>query len=126
MELFVGGTGQGKLTYVLQKYSLTTDSVADGAVCTMEELLQAVVINRFHLYLRRKLEQKLDIATEIEQLPNKLQDKIIIMDEVGCGIVPLDAFERRYREQVGRTSCILAQRASHVERVTCGMGCVLK
>ena len=51
---------------------------------------------------------------------------VLIMDEVGCGIVPLDAFERQYREVVGRVGCRLAQEASHVERIVCGLGQVLK
>ena len=39
---------------------------------------------------------------------------ILICDEIGCGLVPVDAFEREYRESTGR---IKIGRASCRERV---------
>jgi len=45
---------------------------------------------------------------------------LIISDEVGCGIVPIDPFERRWREKVGRVCCGLASRADEVIRMDCG------
>ena len=53
---------------------------------------------------------------------DKNPECILICDEVGNGIVPMDPFERRYREEVGRILIKVAQRASRVERVTCGLG----
>ena len=43
------------------------------------------------------------------------------MDEVGCGIVPVERLERDYREAVGRAGQLLAQNASQVFRVICGI-----
>ena len=40
-------------------------------------------------------------------------------DEIGNGIVPLDAFEREYREQTGRAEILLAKKADEVVRVIC-------
>ena len=51
---------------------------------------------------------------------------VVICDEVGCGVVPMDREERAWREQVGRTCCRLAERAAAVYRVTCGLGVRLK
>ncbi len=126
MELYIGGTGQGKLHYVQTKKNLDCGAVADGAVCDEQQLLQASVINHFHLYLRRLLQEHEDVEVCLRSLLNKNPSIVIIMDEVGCGIVPLDAFERQYREVVGRAGCRLAQEASHVERIVCGLGQVLK
>ena len=36
----------------------------------------------------------------------KNKDTIVIADEIGNGIVPLDAFEREYREQTGRAETV--------------------
>ena len=41
-------------------------------------------------------------------------------------IVPLEAFDRRWREETGRALCILAQNSQRVVRVTCGIGQVIK
>lgn len=36
-------------------------------------------------------------------------DKLVLVsDEVGSGIVPIDAFEREFREKNGRVNCYLA------------------
>ena len=51
---------------------------------------------------------------------------IIVCREVGCGIVPMDAFEREYRETVGRVCTELAAMSEEVHRVLCGVGTVIK
>ncbi len=52
----------------------------------------------------------------------KYPDCILISDEIGNGIVPMDAFEREYREQTGRILIELAKEAEEVTRVICGIG----
>ena len=51
---------------------------------------------------------------------------IIISDEIGGGLVPMDAFEREYRERTGRILVELANGAEEVERVICGIGQKIK
>lgn len=48
--------------------------------------------------------------------------RILVTDETGCGIVPMEPFERRYREETGRICCLAARDASQVWRVCCGIG----
>lgn len=50
----------------------------------------------------------------------------IISDEVGLGLVPCDAFEREYREMVGRVLCLLVKECNRVHRVFCGIGVILQ
>ena len=50
------------------------------------------------------------------------KDIIIVCDEIGCGLVPVDAFEREYREETGRIMTALAEHAEWVDRVVCGIG----
>ena len=61
--------------------------------------------------------------TALEQL---LQKEVVICDEIGCGLVPMDAGERARREQVGRLCIALAKEADRVIRVVCGIGTVIK
>ena len=58
----------------------------------------------------------------IEESP----DTILISDEIGNGIVPMDPHEREYREQSGRVLIELAGRADEVVRVVCGIGQKIK
>ena len=51
---------------------------------------------------------------------------ILICDEVGCGVVPVEPAQRARREAVGRLCCRLAERAERVERIFCGLPMVLK
>ena len=55
-----------------------------------------------------------------------VMQKNLVSEEVGYGIVPADAFERQYREAVGRVCTELAGKSSRVTRVVCGIGMVLK
>ncbi len=120
MWLVIGGMGQGKLSYVLDR--LGDVPVADGAVCSREDACSAAVVHRFHLLLRRLMEARVPIAPFLETLLTRNPAVTVICDEVGCGIVPLDAFERDYRETVGRSCCALAAQAETVTRVLCGIG----
>lgn len=70
--------------------------------------------------LARDAENEADLA---EALAGKA---VVTCAEVGSGIVPLDADERAFRERVGRLSEALAQRASVVVRMVCGIPVVLK
>lgn len=66
--------------------------------------------------------QALDV-TDAAQLSAKA---VVICDEIGCGLVPMDPGERARREQVGRLCIALAKEAEAVVRVVCGVGTVIK
>lgn len=55
-----------------------------------------------------------------------LMQRLLPADEVGCGVVPMDKKQILYREAVGRSCCILAERAERVTRVICGIGVIIK
>lgn len=65
-----------------------------------------------------------EIPTLAEELAKKYD--IVVMTEVGSGIVPIDRSEREARENAGRLSCALAERADTVVRMCCGLPEVLK
>lgn len=51
---------------------------------------------------------------------------MVILEEVGYGIVPMEATDRLFRELVGTVGQVLAGFASEVHRVSCGIGMRLK
>lgn len=123
MILIVGGTVQGKLNYALSTYRKTLDDVADNAA----DAHHKAIFNHFHLYVRNQLAQgSTDLTAELEALLTANPDIIILCDEIGCGVVPIDRFERIYRETTGRLCCMLAARAERVERVFCGIATTIK
>ena len=62
----------------------------------------------------------------ILNLLKRYTDIIFVCDEIGNGIVPMDVFERQYRERTGRILIELAKQAESVERVICGIGQKIK
>ena len=61
-----------------------------------------------------------------EQILQENPELIVVTAEVGYGLVPVDAFERQYREAVGRICTNLAACADRVDRVQCGIGTRIK
>ncbi len=112
MILIIGGEGAGKRRFV--------EAMGFAEADFTENPLDArPVLDKLHLLLQRQpMDERLLTAL--------LAKQIVICNEVGCGIVPLDADERAWREQVGRACCTLAESAEQVIRLCCGLPQYLK
>ncbi|MCI8747730.1 MAG: hypothetical protein HFH67_07670 [Lachnospiraceae bacterium] len=127
VEVYTGGAFQGKLEYVLEKKGYGRDSVLEGAVINPLTCTSGYkIINHFHEFIRNYVDKPEEVNEFAEMLVRTRDDIIIITDQVGCGIVPLDRTEREWRELHGRVMCRLASNAKHVERIICGTGQVIK
>ena len=62
----------------------------------------------------------------IELLPALPGHIILVSNEVGLGVVPMDAMSRRFVDEAGRLHQQLAQRCKRVVLVTAGLAQVLK
>ncbi|MGL5436737.1 MAG: bifunctional adenosylcobinamide kinase/adenosylcobinamide-phosphate guanylyltransferase [Lachnospiraceae bacterium] len=130
MIFIIGGSCQGKTAFARALYPADSQTgfeakTADGS---NDDLLQAYhrpVILRFHHYLSRLLEQELDTEAFTRKVLAH-NPEIIVMNEVGYGIVPIDRSDRSYREAVGRAGQMLAAEAEAVYRVICGIGTRIK
>lgn len=135
MILIFGGAYQGKLEYALEKINASKDDVLDLKTETAEGsempdsdkvAFDRPVIYGFERYLLLLVrEEKNPVETVRSRLP-ELRDKVVIADDVSQGLVPMDPEERAYREACGRVLVLLAQEASTVIRVFCGIADVIK
>ena len=132
MKLVIGGRAQGKLNYVLQhmtdeKYQIY-DGVFpdDGELFNLTKKNEWLIVNRFHKWVNKELKENRNPEEELEAFLKKGVRFVIISDEIGNGIVPVDAFERDYRERTGRMLITLASQADEVVRVICGIGQKIK
>ena len=114
MVLIVGGSAQGKLAFARRELGVAAWS--DGT------LGEAGCVYGLHRAIRALPEPRGALASWLAAHP----DGVVICDEVGCGVVPLDRDERAWRELVGRICCELAEQAAAVYRVCCGLGAQLK
>jgi len=71
------------------------------------------------------------LAADLPEITPALLDTlcrkhVILCDEVGSGVIPLDSRERNARVQTGTLCVLLAQRAKTVVRLVCGIPIILK
>ncbi|MDO5331356.1 MAG: bifunctional adenosylcobinamide kinase/adenosylcobinamide-phosphate guanylyltransferase [Bacillota bacterium] len=104
MKLYIGGTGSGQ------------------DILAKKENPENIIIYDFHNITKDVLENGGSAQEYAKKLIDECPDAVVICDEIGLGIHPLDPFERLWREETGRALCILAEFSESVIRVTCGIG----
>ena len=67
---------------------------ADGRVDDVETAMRAEVILHVEAYVRRLMERGEDPFAFAERLLRENPEAVAAADEIGCGIVPADAFLR--------------------------------
>lgn len=132
MKLIIGGRAQGKLNYVLQHMPDENYQIYDGVFPDEGELFNLtrknewLIVNHFHKWVNKELKENGNPEEELDAFLKKGVRCVIISDEIGNGIVPVDAFERDYRERTGRMLITLASQADEVVHVICGIGQKIK
>ncbi|MCD8134015.1 MAG: bifunctional adenosylcobinamide kinase/adenosylcobinamide-phosphate guanylyltransferase [Clostridiales bacterium] len=111
MILITGGAYQGKSFFAGK---LQEEALRKG-------MCKPPVTENIHLLVAAELKAGRDPYLIFDQMTDEHPDMIFTVDELGCGIVPADAFDREWRETTGRICCRLAQRAEAVYRMTCGI-----
>ena len=114
MVLIIGGMAQGKLAFARRTLGVT--SWSEGALGAEN------CVHGLHRAVRALESPEKAVDAWLADHP----DGVIICDEVGCGVTPLDREDRAWREKVGRICCRLAEQAEAVYRVQCGLEVRLK
>lgn len=126
MIYIIGGSYQGKREWAKEQFALTD---ADIFVCTEEtieiDFSKRIIANieRFALGCVKRGEEPREYW---QAHMETLGDSILISDDISCGVVPIDATIRAWREAAGRANNYLAREAVQVIRVFCGIGQVIK
>ena len=120
MEFIIGGAYQGKLGCALKKYNLTENEIF---TCTEEHGIEFGArcidkIEEFTLWCVRNGKD----ATEIfKENRDKWADSVLICQDIFCGVVPLGADMRAWRDMTGRLCAYLSEEAASVTRMFCGL-----
>ena len=149
--LYVGGHASGMNRIIENKYGAAQAVIKNLHLWIREELINIendtvsgkssdsfrkdMQVNRYDV-LTEMIKLKLDaLLTEVNNnlLAKDRVDKtgamnqhnevdvVISSDLIGSGIVPMDAFDRCWREVTGRVLTDIASKADEVYRVTCGI-----
>ena len=125
MKMVIGGAYQGQLAWSKEHFSQITWT--DGRTCAFEDIYSCEGIYDFQEYIRRNMEKDMESTQNLaEELIKRNPDIVLVSDEIGYGLVPVDSFDRAYREQTGRICTELAAYSEQVVRVVMGIGTVIK
>ena len=97
-----------------------------SSAASYEEIFDTPCLYHFHEWVKERLKEGKKLESLEEELIDKNPDIILISNELGYGVVPIDKFDREYRETTGRVCTRLAKKSKSVVRIICGMECVLK
>lgn len=134
MIFIIGGENQGKLEYLFNISRFKKEDVVDCLNVDglkAEEILMSnkPVIYNFNNLIKELLvvyDDEEKVKENIKRMIKENRKAVIISNEIGYGIVPIDKFERRYRELTGRICCEVAKESKEVHRVICGIGTIIK
>ena len=135
MILVTGGAYQGKRSFAMELAGCGDDEVYEADVLeqkTAERFCSARVVNGLQALFKeaagRLTEEETDARMQhiLQRVLDENPSLIIVCDEVGCGIVPMDARERIWREKTGRWAEWIAAKSEHVYRVISGIPMQLK
>jgi len=113
MILVIGARASGKKEYVMS-LGYSQENIADGVLDG-----KPVVYNLQDLTMRDP-----DGAPDL--LPALLEKEVVVCDEVGSGVIPLEKERRLGREATGRLCCRLASEAERVVRMVAGIPTIIK
>lgn len=113
MILVIGAAASGKRAFV-ETLGYTQEDIADAILDNKPVLdnLQALVM--------------IDPEQALNLFDALCEKEVVICDEVGSGVIPIDAQERAAREQCGRLCILLAKEATRVIRMVCGIPKIIK
>ena len=133
MILIIGGAYQGKLDYAKKEYDIKENDVfMCSAGKSVEPGVHPVIdfskkcvnsIEEFTFACISAGVEPLDYFVEHEA---EWQDSILICEDIFCGVVPLGADLREWRQATGRLCKYLSQQAESVIRIFCGLEQKLK
>lgn len=141
MEFIIGGCFQGKSEFARRRYEkeraclLSEEEwfalAADGRRDTWEKAYTAPVLEHLEAYIQRiamkegegysLVEKKQRILAWLEEVFARNPKGMIVMDEVGCGVVPIQKEAREYRDLAGVAGQFVAGRADAVYRLLMGI-----
>lgn len=125
MELIIGGAYQGKREYAKKRFLLEERDIftcrENGQIDYNSPCIDR--LEEFTLWCVRNGAG----ATELFRAHRDAwKESILICMDIFCGVVPLEAENRQWREETGRLCAYLASEAGSVTRMFCGLAQKLK
>ncbi len=121
MIFIFGGRCQGKLAFAKETFGASL-SVCDLANDSIEVAFRHDIIVNLESGVKDLLRRDIKPTEYFSERLGLLAGKIVIGNEIGSGIVPVDGFERLWRDETGWVYQFLGRNANAVYRVWAGIG----
>ncbi|MBQ4354409.1 MAG: bifunctional adenosylcobinamide kinase/adenosylcobinamide-phosphate guanylyltransferase [Clostridia bacterium] len=125
MHLIIGGAYQGKLDCAKKRFMVRDEEIF---TCSEESgiVFGARCINCLEEFTLWCVKNKADAAEIFRAHRKEWENSILICEDIFCGVVPLGADMRAWREATGRLCAYLSSEAESVTRMFCGLEQKLK
>ncbi len=125
MDLIIGGAYQGKRAYARSRFDLGEDDIF---TCRedAEPDWDARCIAGLESFALRCVREGVDPVELFRANESRWENSVLICEDIFCGVVPLGAENRAWREAAGRLCAYLAVKADSVTRMFCGLAGRLK
>ena len=115
----------GKKIYAEKLYG-KFDNVYDLSIQELENVKNSGLIINLHIGIKNLLMKNINALEFFEARIKFLRQYVITGDEISGGIIPVDKFERQWRDETGKIYQFLANEAEIVDRVFAGLAIRLK
>ena len=126
MILITGGAYQGKTDYACEKFGIPRKEIYSCTRDKVEVDFDKSIINNIEELVYACVANGRDPMKYLAARKSRWAKSVMIINDISCGLVPMDPTERAAREAVGRTAMYLAQEAITVTRVFAGIPMRLK
>lgn len=125
MDLIIGGAFQGKRNFVKKKYRFAQEEIF---TCSPqgEPDFSAPCIEGLEAFTFLCVQSGKDAVESFKTHRNEWENSVLICQDIFCGVVPMEAQDRAWREETGRLCRYLAGEAKQVYRLFCGLEQQLK
>ena len=115
MKLIIGGAYQGKRAFAKTAFSLGEEDIF---TCHGEEIdFSAPCIDKIEEFTYACVKAGKDPVAIFRQHEDEWKDAVLIGTDFSCGLVPMEAENRLWREENGRLNNFLAGEAERVARM---------
>lgn len=119
MVLIIGGAYQGKLDVAKEKYRMADADVYRCAGAQIDFTSRCIYgLEKFTLACIREGKDPVKYLTAHRE---QWENSIFICRDIFCGVVPMGAENRAWRQATGRLCQYLSREAEQVSRVFCGL-----
>lgn len=119
MKLIIGGAYQGKREFAKAAFHLEE---SDIFTCTGEKIdFSAPCIDRIEEFTLSCVKAGKDPVALFQAHRAQWEGAVLICQDIFCGVVPLEAELRQWRQVTGQLCQYLTKNAERVSRVFCGL-----